>query len=44
MKAMKRDAVVSEPSLLIIGREGDDKGLRTFLIKHGQKYNRSCIV
>ena len=44
VKAMKRDAVVSEPSLLIIGREGDDKGLRAFLIRHGQKYGQNCIV
>ena len=44
MKAMRRDAVVSEPSLLIIGREDDRRSLRSFLIKHGRKYDQSCIL
>lgn len=35
---------VSEPSLLIIGREGDDRGLRAFLIRHGRRLGQSSVL
>lgn len=42
--AKERDQIVSEPSLLLIGREGDDPALRNFLIRQGQKFDQSDVI
>ena len=36
---------VDEDSFLVIGKKGDDKdNLKTFLLKHGEKYNQDSIL
>jgi hypothetical protein len=42
--AQERGQIVEEPSLLLIGIEGDDPRLKSFLIRNGRKYNQTSVM